>query len=106
MLEIRDFDIVVVGKAAHHATHALVVGDLGLAAQALGDVGGASRQHTVIGGEFVGEPGALVEQGDLFGSSIVGSTGMDRCSGRVLPGRETPAREGDGEHGAGGLWRH
>ena len=56
VLEIRDFDIVVVGKAAHHATHALVAGDLGLAAQALGDVGsGVSRQHTVIGGKFVGE---------------------------------------------------
>ena len=110
VMGVRRFklDIVVVGKAAHHATHALVAGDLGLAAQALGDVGsGVSRQHTVIGGKFVGEPGALVEQGDLFGvvDRGVNGHGSSLRSGSPREG-ETPAREGDGEHGAGGLWQH
>ena len=90
VLETGDLDIVVVGKASHHATHALEVGDLGLAAQALGDVGGGvTRQHAVIGGEFVGEPSALVEQGDLFG---VVDRGVRR-HGSLL--RSAP---GEGEH--------
>ncbi len=108
MLETGDLDIVLVDKASHHATHALEVGDLGLAAQALGDVGGGvTRQHAVIGGEFVGEPSALVEQGDLFGVVDRGVNGHGSLlrSGSPREG-ETPAREGDGEHGAGGLWRH